>query len=87
MARILFGPWDVTTSQAKKNSNSPDGCELKFCKNFFVPLLESNVDNKLFRGSQKKARSTRAMVLISSGGGHHGDMNRLCFTNEWLRKS
>ena len=64
-----------------------DEAKLKFWKNLAVQMLESNIDNKLFHGSPKKARSTRARVPISRGGGDHGVMNRPYFTIEWLRKS
>ena len=37
--------------------------KLKFWKNLAVQMLESNIDNKLFHGSPKKARSTAAKVL------------------------
>ncbi len=61
--------------------------KLKFWTNLAVQMLENNVDNKLFHDSPKKARSTRAMVPISRGGGDHGVMNHPYFTSEWLRKS
>ncbi len=35
---------------------------LKFWKNLAVQMLEGNIDKKLFHGSPKKARSTRASV-------------------------
>ena len=61
--------------------------KLKFWKNLAVQMLESNIDNKLFHGSPKKARSTKARVSIFRGGDDHGVMNRPYFTSEWLRKS
>ncbi len=61
--------------------------EHKFWKNLAVQMLESNIDNKLFHGSPKKARSTRARVPISRRGGDHGVINCHCLTSEWLRKA
>ena len=64
-----------------------DDAGLDFQRNLAVQMLESNIDNKLFHGSPKKARSTRARVPISRRGGDHGVMNHPYFTSEWLRKS
>ena len=60
--------------------------KLKFWKNLAVQMLESNIDNKLFHGSPKKARRTRVRVPISTGADDHGVMNHPYFTIEWLRK-